>query len=124
VDTHPTMSVVDAICASISVPLYFSPLKMNDGWHYIDGGIAETLPGGPFIGKEAVGLRLTWGKPIPIKDLKSYGRSVFYSTMHLRYNYDDIKSIDINVDDLDLFNYAASNESKLRWFLIGYNFSH
>jgi hypothetical protein len=124
VDTHPAMSVVDAICASIAVPLYFSPLKMNDGWHYIDGGTAETLPGGPFLGKEATGLRLTWGKPIPIKDLKSYGRSVFYSTMHLRSNYDEMESIDINVDDLDLFNYGASNETKLRWFLLGYNFSH
>lgn len=123
VDTHPMMSVVDAVCASIAVPFFFSPLKLKDGWHYIDGGSAETLPGGPFLGKESTGLKLTWGKHISVKDLKTYSMGILYSTMHLRYNY-DMETIGVNVDDMDLYNYSASNEKKLRWFLVGYNFSY
>ena len=120
VDTTPSMKVIDAVCATIAMPLLFSPLKLSDGWHYIDGGTAETVPGGPFLGKGegVLCLKLDWGKFFPIKDIKTYLSSVLYSTMKLRYQY-AFPNISINIDDTDLFDYGTSNETKLRLFIVG-----
>ena len=119
-DTTPSMKVIDAVCATIAMPLLFSPLKLSDGWHYIDGGTAEMVPGGPFLGKGegVLCIKLDWGKVFPIKDIKTYLSSVLYSTMKLRYQY-EFPTLAINIDDIDLFDYGTSNESKLRLFVMG-----
>ena len=119
VDTTPTMSVLDAVCASVAIPFLFSSVKLKDGWNYIDGGAAESTPGGPFLGQEALALKLAWNRFEKIKDLKTYGMSILYSTMKLRHEY-DFPSMDLELFGDDMFDFGASNDNKLKMFLKGY----
>jgi predicted acylesterase/phospholipase RssA len=121
IDTTPTMSVLDAICASVAIPFVFSSVKLADGWNYIDGGSAESIPGGPFLGRlDVLALRLGWnGTKTEVKDLKSYALNILYSTMKLRYGY-DYPTLELNIPDGAAFDFSASNEGKIRLFLMGY----
>ena len=49
-DTHPDMYVIEAICASISIPIMFIPYEYK-GKKYIDGCTTEDLPVFPFLHK-------------------------------------------------------------------------
>ena len=119
VEKTPTMSVLDAVCASVAIPFLFSSVKLKDGWNYIDGGAAESTPGGPFLGQEALALKLAWNRFEKIKDLKTYGMSILYSTMKLRHEY-DFPSMDLELFGDDMFDFGASNDNKLKMFLKGY----
>ncbi len=50
-ESHPNMSVVDAICMSISVPVLFSAYQHND-MLYVDGATQERYPFAPFLNKD------------------------------------------------------------------------
>ena len=50
-ESHPTMSVIDAICMSISVPVLFSAYQYND-MLYVDGATQEMFPFAPFLNKD------------------------------------------------------------------------
>jgi predicted acylesterase/phospholipase RssA len=119
VETTPTMSVLDAVCASIAIPFLFSSVKLKDGWNYIDGGAAEVIPGGPFLGQEAFALKLAWNRLEKVKDLKTYALSILYSTMKLRHAY-DFPLLDLELPGDDVFDFSASNDAKLKMFLKGY----
>ena len=119
VDTAPTMSVLDAVCASVAIPFLFSSVKLKDGWNYIDGGAAESTPGGPFLGQDAFTLKLAWNRLEKVKDIKTYALSILYSTMKLRHVY-DFPSMDLELHGDDMFDFGASNDTKLKMFLRGY----
>jgi predicted acylesterase/phospholipase RssA len=120
VDTSPTMSVLDAVCASVAIPFLFSSVKLSDGWNYIDGGTSEYIPGGPFLGRtDVLALNLVWDSLTEVKDLKSYALNVLYSTMKMRYNY-DYPSLNMTIPDGAAFDFSASNDAKIRLFLRGY----
>ena len=119
VETTPTMSVLDAVCASVAIPFLFSSVKLKDGWNYIDGGAAEVIPGGPFLGQEAFALKLAWNRLEKVKDLKTYALGILYSTMKLRYTY-DFPLLDLELHGEDMFDFGASNDAKLKMFLKGY----
>jgi hypothetical protein len=120
VDTTPSMSVLDAVCASVAVPFLFSSVKLKDGWNYIDGGAAEFVPGSPFLGQNSVlAMKLAWNRLPEVKDLKSYAASILYSTMKLRHVY-DFPSMDLELHGEDVFDFGASNDAKLKMFLKGY----
>ena len=119
IETTPTMSVLDAVCASIAIPFLFSSVKLKDGWNYIDGGSAESTPGGPFLGQEAFALKLAWNRLEKVKDIKTYALSILYSTMKLRHAY-DFPLLDLELPGDDMFDFGASNDSKLKMFLKGF----
>jgi len=120
VDTTPTMSVLDAVCASVAIPFLFSSVKLSDGYNYIDGGAAEFVPGSPFLGKNSVlAMKLAWNRLPEVKDLKTYAMSILLSTMKMRHVY-DFPTLDLDVTDVDIYDFGASNESKLRMFLKGF----
>jgi predicted acylesterase/phospholipase RssA len=124
VDSHPKMSVLDAVSATIAIPFLFSTVKIGD-WSYIDGGAGETVPAGPFLGKNGVlAMKLAWSRPSPVTDLKSYSLGILYSTMKLRATY-EVPTLDIDIADGDVFDFGASNDGKLRMFMKGHavNFS-
>ena len=123
VDSAPTMSVLDAVCATIAIPFLFSSVKLKDGWNYIDGGSAEVIPGGPFLGQDAFAMKLAWSRLEKVKDLKSYALSILYSTMKLRHTY-DFPLIDIDVQGDDIYDFSASNDAKLKMFLKGFEQAH
>jgi predicted acylesterase/phospholipase RssA len=120
VETTPTMSVLDAVCASIAIPFLFSSVKLKDGWNYIDGGAAEFVPGSPFLGQNSVlAIKLAWNRLPEVKDLKSYAISILYSTMKLRHVY-DFPTLDLDSSETDVYDFNASNDAKLKMFLKGY----
>ena len=121
VDTTPTMSVLDAVCASVAVPFLISSVKLSDGHNYIDGGSAETVPGGPFLGQnDVLCIKIDFKCPSDVKDLKTYATRIIYSTMNLRHVY-TFPSIILSDSDVDVFDFAASNEEKLKMFLKGWS---
>ena len=120
VDTAPSMSVLDAVCASVAIPFLFSSVKLSDGWNYIDGGSNEILPGGPFLGRlDVLTLNLVWESFAEVKDLKSYALNILYSTMKLRHTY-DYPALNLTIPDGMAFDFGASNDAKIRLFLRGY----
>ena len=121
VDSSPTTSVLDALAASIAVPFLISGVKMNDGWSYIDGATAETIPASPFLGKinsDIFAIYLGWGKLKEIKSLKDYAISIVYTSLKLRPVY-DVPALVIDNDDIDIFDFDINNEAKLKMFLWG-----
>lgn len=123
VDTTPSMSVLDAVCASVAVPFMISSVKLSDGYNYIDGGAAETTPGGPFLGQnDVLTLNIDYGTNTfsEVKDLKTYAIRILYSTMKLRHVY-DFPTIHIDSTGFDMFDFSAQSESKLKMFLKGWS---
>lgn len=47
VDNTPNVLIIDAICASMSIPLIFTPYKIGTEL-YIDGGLTNNIPINPF----------------------------------------------------------------------------
>ena len=87
VDSAPSMSVLDAISASIAIPFVISPVKLSDNWSYIDGGYAESTPAGAFLGRakeDILILSLDWKLTNEIKDLKSYAIVILTAQMRIR----------------------------------------
>ena len=119
VDTTPTMSVLDAVCASVAIPFLFSSVKLSDGYNYIDGGSAEVVPGAPFIGQDALAMKLAWNRLPEVKDLKTYAMSILLSTMKMRHVY-EFPTLDLDSSDVDVYDFSASNDAKLRMFLKGF----
>jgi len=119
VDTTPTMSVLDAVCASVAIPFLFSSVKLRVGYNYIDGGSAEVVPGAPFIGQDALAMKLAWNRLPEVKDLKAYAMSILLSTMKMRHVY-EFPTLDLDSSDVDVYDFGASNDAKLRMFLKGF----
>lgn len=121
VDSSPTMSILDAISASVAIPFIISSVKLNDGWNYIDGGYAESTPAGAFLGRpreDVLILALEWKLVSDIKkDLKSYAVGMLIANMKLRYDY-DYPTIFIKTD-VNVFDFGGDQEAKLRLFMDG-----
>jgi len=124
VDSHPDMSVCHAVTASAAVPFLMSSVKIGE-WNYIDGGTQEQVPGIPFIGKnfeEILCLNIdTWRKH-EVKDLKSYAYSILSCISGLRHSY-NFKTINVPVENFDIFNFSYESEDKLRMFMLGHKTS-
>ena len=129
VDTHPEMSVFDAVCISMSIPLLCTSTLIDDVY-YSDGGIYEKVPITPFIDKpdkEILGIELdffslTDRKINNIKDFLSF----FYekTIRHCSSGYDKKKFNIISVNQLEginNLNFKMSSDDKLKMFYHGYN---
>jgi len=121
VDSTPTMSVLEAVCVTLSIPFLFSAIKLSDGWTYIDGGTAEATPAGPFLGQpDTLAMCIDWNRPTEIKDIKDYALNILYSTLQMRHCY-DCPTISVTANDGDIWDFGASNDGKLRMFMTGYS---
>jgi len=122
VDTAPSMSVLDAVCMSISIPFLFQSMQIGP-WRYIDGGTLEAIPCGPFIGQDPKTVLVfsigdEW--KADVKDLKSYALCILSAAMTLREKYTMFPCIALLAGDIDTFDFGASNDTKLRMFTAGY----
>jgi predicted acylesterase/phospholipase RssA len=119
IDSAPDMSVLDAVSATIAVPFLFSPVKLADGYNYVDGATAEAIPAGPFVGRsDTLALRIAWGRLSEVKDLKTYALSILNSVMNMRHVY-TMPVHDIDAPNIDVYDFGASNENKLKMFMVG-----
>jgi predicted acylesterase/phospholipase RssA len=126
VDSSPDMSVLDAVTATIAVPFLFAPVKLADGYNYVDGATVEAIPAGPFVARsDVLAIRIGWGRLTEIKDIKSYALSILHSQMKMRHVY-EVPTYDIEMTNNDIYDFSASNENKLRMFMYGVsqNFSN
>lgn len=124
--THPEMSVIDAVCMSISVPFLFSSVKMNNNV-YIDGGTMETYPVPPFLNKnpsEILVIRIVTNTVShEITGFKSYIDSLIRSTLKNRTSYDGMfPTITLDLSEYNIFDFNMSEEDKLKLFFM-YNYN-
>ena len=123
-ESHPTMSVIDAVCASISVPFLFSAVSIENKI-YIDGGIEESVPYTPFMCKnsdDVVAVKImskTTGRD-EIKDLKGYAGRLVHFILKNRVKYKNIKTLMIDLTNYDIFDFKLSDKTKLELFIKGY----
>lgn len=101
--------------------MFFPPCQYKD-WRYIDGAMAETVPCGPFIGREStLAVGLSYGRVTEVKDFRSYIQLILGSVQRNRFSYaDNIPHVNIDMDDFDLFNITLEDEEKMRMFVHGH----
>jgi predicted acylesterase/phospholipase RssA len=123
VDTTPGMKLVDALCASVAVPLLVSTVVL-DGWTYIDGGVEEEDPCACYLGRpseDVLKVRVTLLPGVtPVRDYKSYLMNMLSSLMKMRYRYPEFRAVEIGCDGVDLHDFCMSSETKLKLFLAGH----
>ena len=122
VDSVASMSVLDAVCMSISIPFLFQSIQ-HGPWRYIDGGTLETIPCGPFIGhdpKTVLTFSIGDEWKSNVKDLKSYALCILGAALTLRQKYPNFPCIALLSGDIDTFDFSASNDVKLRMFTSGH----
>jgi len=78
--THPTMSVAQAVIASLSVPMLFAPSRLEEAW-YIDGAILCDLPIEVFDGP-VLAFQLCRPQQQDTRDWKEYIMTVLYLPMN------------------------------------------
>jgi hypothetical protein len=92
-------------------------------WRYIDGGTLETIPGGPLIGldpKTVLAFNIDDEWKSDVKDLKSYALCILGAALTLRQKYPMFPRLGLIAGDIDVFDFSASNDVKLRMFTTGH----
>tara|TARA_R110002074_G_scaffold122218_7_gene256901 strand:+ start:10680 stop:11474 length:795 start_codon:yes stop_codon:yes gene_type:complete len=123
--THPSLSVIDAVCASIAIPILFSTSSINNKI-YIDGGTHEKMPSVPFLGHKlediySIEITRTLTNDEKIKDFKSYIMNLMNSTMVNRITCETIPSTKtLDMQNFDILNFKLNDFEKLRLFVFGY----
>lgn len=125
-DTHPGMSVIDAICMSISVPVLFSTFKWNE-FLYIDGGTMEAYPALPFLNEDPESVLIiriiTNQCTSEIKSFKGYIDALIRSTLRNRFTYSGMfPTISVDVSHINIFNFNMTEDEKLKLFFM-YNYN-
>jgi len=118
VHTHPTLSVLDAVCMSIAAPFVFTPFK-----NHIDAGMIELVPYAPFIGKDDV------VSIINEQDMYNPSKnSIFSHLFHvlnlisrLRRDESFSKRIIIPSFEKGVFDFKQSPSDRMKLFVHGYN---
>ena len=115
------MSVVDALCMTIAVPFLFETVEYGP-WRYIDGGTLEETPCTPFIGLQDVRVICTdmGQSTMEIPDLKTYIVHILGAAMNLRHSYPQFPKTSLKMDALNVFDFGASTDSKIKMFINGY----
>lgn len=121
-DTHPNMSVIDAVCMSISVPFLFSSYKWENNI-YIDGGTIELFPAGPFLNRKRdevlVIKTLSNTTYNDVSTFKDFVNSIVTSTLNNRISYDDMfDTASVDISGVDIFDFNMTYEDKLKLFFI------
>ena len=121
--TQPNMKVLDAVGASISVPLLFTSQTINDKI-YIDGAIQEKLPLTPFLHKswkeiEAIEI-ISPEQNIKITDMKTFIERLTRSTLEARVEYQGIKTLKLEIPHDVIFNFDMNPLQKLELYVKGY----
>jgi len=126
VDTYPDMKVIDAVCMSIAIPLIFECGK-HDSKTYVDGGTAEDIPLLPFIDKKPHEIACVKIHVVPkykedLDNPKQFLETIITSTLRNRVRYNiNIKTYQIDIEHLNIFDFGLSYEDKIRLYILGNN---
>ena len=125
IDTTPDMSVIDAVCMSMSVPFLFESVKYNK-FTYLDGGTFEIAPTLAFLNKDpkdVLVLRLESNKKhIPeIKTVRDFINGIIQLAVNNRASCNTIyKEIRFDIGDFNIFDFSMNNDDKLKLYFLGY----
>jgi len=125
--TVPDMQVLTAVRMSISIPIYFAPVKYQ-GKMYVDGGCMDNYPIQLFSDclDEVVGLCLADIKDnvndiTNIEDLLLHIiQCLFEGVTHYSLKGYEKYSIKISLDKVSVVDFHMDNETKQKLFDIGY----
>lgn len=129
--TQPTMSVVQAIRMSISIPFVFTPVQFN-GCLYVDGGCIDNFPMKQFSGREdeLIGIYIINNNEDKknIKSFDEYVMNVINSmingiTKASIENYEKYV-IGIDIGSISSINFDISSEMKTHMYDSGYKAVH
>lgn len=126
-DSHPHMKVIDAVCMSMAVPFIFA-CGNYDGYTYIDGGTKEDYPLTPFMDKKpheitCMKIRIDRMYREKIESPKQFVELLVRSALSNRIGYTlPIHTIEINVNDTNVFDFNMNYEDKIRLFNLGFTF--
>lgn len=121
VETHPDMSIVDALCMSIAMPFLFSPIKYN-GVHYIDGALLEAFPIVRVVHdppEDTLILQLKYSYESKMGSFGGYLATLLNIPMSLRKTYGK-KSHEIYLGDINTFDFKMTEDQKLHLFVTGF----
>jgi len=123
---HPDMKVIDAVCMSMAVPFIFSSVEYK-GYRYIDGGVEEKVPIGPFLDKLQDDIYLIEIQNEPdetntnISNIKDFCFNILTVLMKNRYKpYTKNKKI-IYVSNKFALDFNMSQEHKLDMYSRGFS---
>ena len=127
-DTHPDMHISEAVRMSSSVPVLMSAHTFQ-GKIYADGGILETVPAFPFLGKLSNDVwcvsvsSLSSSQCAKIDNFKEYMIAIINSYMKCgRISYNNFPIVHIDAAAFNLIDFAMSYEDKVRLFILGNKF--
>ena len=127
--THPSLSVLDAIKMSSSLPLLFPCVEYN-GNCYVDGGLADGFPIHHIDdGKSRILGIVVYGADRSLKEDTLMG--YIYRLINLPINTitklrcknlgSNVTLIEIDCGDIPVIQFSMSSEKKMEMFLKGYN---
>lgn len=126
----PSIKIIDALRASMALPLYFTPfIDPINGHMLTDGGVQGNLPLHHLTESEcedslSIGFSSGEVKQVGPEDLLSFVNSIFSCLIHSR-NQDCLKKWDhrilkISVDTYPSWNFEASREDRSMLLKMGY----
>ena len=122
-DTHPDMRVVDAVCASISIPFMVSSFFYK-GKRYIDGSTNELVPIGPFLNKNFADVlcieMCQHHAQKPVETIVDYFKCIAITVMKIRQHYVDVPRKILDVSQFDILDLRAPFETRMKLFTLGY----
>ncbi len=122
--SHPTMSVIDAICMSISVPILFSAFQYND-MLYVDGATQEMYPFAPFLNKNpkevlAIDLEFVIDSNKSINNMIDFTRAMATTFMLGRINPQlGFNTVKLPIGDVNIYDFSMSHDDALKLYLKG-----
>lgn len=125
VDNVPDMSVVDAVCMSMSVPFLFESCRHNL-CTYIDGGLREHLPTLAFLHKDpkdVLVIKFEKHKTLTpeIKSMKDFIMCLVNVAVESSVANQCLSSeICISIEGIDIFDFSMSYEEKMKLYVKGY----
>ena len=123
--THPDMQIIDAIRASISIPILFTPMKI-DNKYYIDGGLIDNFSIHMYPPECSLGIRLIEQKcQIEIKSFDVYLiqtiKCIHSEICKMKYG-DLSKYVIINIEtDCNPLNINLTKEDRIKLYRTGYS---
>jgi predicted acylesterase/phospholipase RssA len=122
-DTHPDMHVVDALCASISIPVIFAAYEYK-GKRYTDGATNEGIPAVPFLHKHysdvlCIEVLTNLFSDLKLDTLLDYFKVIALTGWKNKINY-DVPIVRLDTGTINILDFKASFETRLKLFMIGY----
>lgn len=126
VDTKPTLEVWRAVCASMSIPVLFTPSYIGDDL-YVDGGMLVNLPLEPVPLEKTLAFLLVRRLPYQVRQLRDYVMRVLYLALNglehaqLANLPDDLKShiVQINTGNMSSVEFGISDDQKSHLIVLG-----